>query len=335
MQKLLAVAALFLLCSMTVFSGEITLKNDIIIPFERNRILLSDFVQEDGRELGNMGSVVFGYAPLPGKTMRVSTVYVVRKFERYLNSLTINYDPEGSISVYRSVSKADTGSEDKQALTVDKQASEPGMITYNEESFKGLLKKTFISWLEMDLNVEEITYHFEEIPDFPFEASELDFSFQKYGLEKYRARFTYKDKTGRLNTGGIFFRPEWITDIAVAGQDIKRETLLSTDYVYFDQFNYFDFRDPVIKEKMPQEFVTRFRIREGDVIEWRDLERRSYVLRGQIISAVIETAGMKITSKVELLENAELGQVARARNVDTGIIITGLVAQGPVLKVDY
>jgi flagella basal body P-ring formation protein FlgA len=65
------------------------------------------------------------------------------------------------------------------------------------------------------------------------------------------------------------------------------------------------------------------------------LKKRAYVLKGQVINAVVHLAGVVVTSKVEMIENAEIGQLVRAKNVDTGIIITGILDEGPVLRVSY
>jgi flagella basal body P-ring formation protein FlgA len=318
------------------FSVEIQIKDDIVLTSDQNQILLSDFVEDvDTFSLTGMGDIIFGYAPLPGKTMKISVEYVVDKFKRYLNDTDFVLPERDIISVYRSVNAKKveqiSTSDDFEKNTQDLNS---GFNTYNREDVETMifsaLEERFNIKFDENLKVDYVGFK----EDF-FEGEFKQIKLYSQSRKRYMAKIDYYDSSNRLKYIRIVFECSWITDIAVSREDIKRDVLVSDETIRFDQLEFFDYDNPVIFAELPEDFVTKYVIKKDDIIEWRMLEKRAYVIKGQIITAVFDTGSVIVSSQVEVISNAELGQLVKARNLDSGITITGIVDFGPILKIGY
>jgi flagella basal body P-ring formation protein FlgA len=318
------------------FSVEIQIKDDIVLTSDQNQILLSDFVEDvDTFSLTGMGDIIFGYAPLPGKTMKISVEYVVDKFKRYLNDTDFVLPERDIISVYRSVNAKKveqiSTSDDFEKNTQDLNS---GFNTYNREDVETMI----FSALEERFNIkfdENLKIDYVDFKEDFFEGEFKQIKLYSQSRKRYMAKIDYYDSSNRLKYIRIVFECSWITDIAVSREDIKRDVLVSDETIRFDQLEFFDYDNPVIFAELPEDFVTKYVIKKDDIIEWRMLEKRAYVIKGQIITAVFDTGSVIVSSQVEVISNAELGQLVKARNLDSGITITGIVDFGPILKIGY
>ncbi|HPJ89181.1 MAG TPA: flagellar basal body P-ring formation chaperone FlgA [Thermotogota bacterium] len=323
-----------LFVSISVFSLEVRLKDDIVLNPEQNQMLLSDFVEDaDAFSLTGMGGIIFGYAPLPGKTLKIDVEYVINKFKRYLSDTDFVLPGKDVITVYRCVNVPET---QRATFTEDpaKAFDERGFTTYSGEDVERLI----LSALEERFGIkfdDKLNVDFIDIEQDSFEGVFKQIKLYSQSRNRFMAKIDYADASDQLKYLRIVFDCSWITDIAVSTQEIKHGVLISDEYVRFEQLEYFDYDKPVRFADFPDDQITKYVIKKDDIIEWRMLARRSYVLKGQIITAVFDTGSVVVTSQVEVLSNAELGQLVKARNLDSDLTVTGIVESGPILRIGY
>jgi flagella basal body P-ring formation protein FlgA len=67
----------------------------------------------------------------------------------------------------------------------------------------------------------------------------------------------------------------------------------------------------------------------GQVLHEHDIQPALLVRKGQVISVVVETVpGLRISARLEALQDGRHGQTVRLRNVESGRIVSGVVT-GP------
>lgn len=323
--------------SLYVFSQEIILKTEVLIESGSHQIYLSDFVEnpEILRELGK-DEIIFGYSPMPGRSMKVSLDYVISKFNRYLDGVNFIRPEQDIIFVYRkassTLSEPATESGSINDLETDFENSDFGV--YDETGLKKLFLKAFEEKLEIDFD-DRIVLDYEQFPPTPFQAKIDTINIYSRGSKKYMVRMEYFTEEGNKKYETAVFNVKWPVTGIKTNKLIRKDVLLSKEYLTYQEIDYFDYKDPVLSNQLTYDFVADYTISENQVLEWGMLKKRAYVLKGQIISAIVQLSGVIVTSKVEMIENAEIGQLVRAKNIDSGIIITGILDEGPVLRVSY
>jgi flagella basal body P-ring formation protein FlgA len=80
-------------------------------------------------------------------------------------------------------------------------------------------------------------------------------------------------------------------------------------------------------------FVTKKTLLPGRIIPVSALREAYMMERGKNISMVFSTHGLMITAQGVALQNGTLGEIVRARNLDSGTIIIGTVMQDGTLRV--
>jgi flagella basal body P-ring formation protein FlgA len=80
-------------------------------------------------------------------------------------------------------------------------------------------------------------------------------------------------------------------------------------------------------------FVTKKTLLPGRTIPISALREAYVIERGKNISMVFSNNSMVITAQGVALQNGGLGEVVRARNLDSGVIIMGTVMQDGTLRV--
>lgn len=333
----ICVFLLLLSCSLLIFSQEIYLKAEVMIDSESNQIYLYDFAENPEllKELGK-DEIIFGYSPMPGRSMKVSLDYVIGKFNRYLDGFTF-VRPEGDIVVvYRkalsTVSEATSEASILNDLEINSGKYDSQIL--DEKTLKALILSSFEKKLEIRFD-EKIDVEYEQFPLTPLKGRLESINIYSRGSKKYMVRIETLTGDGSREYETAIFSVKWpVTGIKTL-KLIRKDVLLSEEYLFFEEIDYFDFKDPVLKSSLPDDYVAKYTISEGKILEWSMLKKRSYVLKGQVISAMARLSGVTVTSKVEMLENAEIGQLVSAKNLDSGIVITGIVEEGPVLRVTY
>ena len=308
-----------------------------MIDSESNQIYLSDFVEnpEILQELGK-DEIIFGYSPMPGRSMKVSLDYVIGKFNRYLDGFTF-ICPEGDIVlVYRqalsTVSEVSTEANTDNEGTVHSQKNDSRL--YDETVLKNLMLSAFEKKLDIHFD-DNIDITYEQFPLSPLKGRIESINIYSRGSKKYMVRIEYLTEGGIRKYETAIFTAKWPVTGIKTNKLIRKDVLLSQEYLTFEEIDYFNYKEPVLSSQLSYDYVADYTISEGQFLEWSMLKKRAYVLKGQIISAVVRLTGVEVTSKVEILENAEIGQLVKAKNIDTGIIVTGILDEGPVLRVSY
>lgn len=80
-------------------------------------------------------------------------------------------------------------------------------------------------------------------------------------------------------------------------------------------------------------FVTKKTLLPGRTIPVSALREAYVIERGKNVSMVFSNNSMVITAQGVALQNGGLGEVVRARNLDSGVIIMGTVMQDGTLRV--
>ena len=336
MQRFFFFLLLFLV-SLFVFSQELVLKNEVLIESSNNQIFLSDFVENPDvlRELGK-DEIIFGYSPMPGRSMKVSLAYVISKFNRYLEGVTFIRPEQDIVFVYRKATSTISVSASETVMNNDFEGNHENsdFEMYDEQALREIFLKTFEQKLEVEFD-DKINMIYEEFPPTPFKAKIKSINIYSRGSKKYMVRIEYFTEEGNKKYETAVFTTTWPVTGFKTNKLIRKDVLLSEEYLSFQEIDYFDYKDPVLPSQLTYDYVADYTISEDQVLEWGMLKKRAYVLKGQIINAVVQLSGMIVTSKVEMVENAEIGQLVRAKNVDTGIIITGILDEGPILRVSY
>jgi len=326
-----------LICSTLVVSQELYIKAQVMIESDRNQMVLSDFVENPQllQEQG-MADIIFGYSPMPGRSMKVSLQYIVSKFDRYLEGVTFVLPDAEVVLVYR---KALSNIEEENATKTagkDVKVNTDGREsnTYDETTIKNLILSAFEEKIEITFD-ERIEMTFEEFPPTPLTGTIESINLYTRGSGKYMARVERIEGDGSKRYDTAVFTVKWPVLALKANKLIRKDVLLALEYLVFEEVDFFDYDNPVLASQLPSDYVAAYTISEAMVLEWKMLKKRAYVLKGQIISAMVQIGGVTVISQVEMLENAEIGQLAKAQNVDSRIIVTGIIEAGPLLRVTY
>jgi flagella basal body P-ring formation protein FlgA len=109
-----------------------------------------------------------------------------------------------------------------------------------------------------------------------------------------------------------------------SGEIIKREDVELVEFDVFGKKGNFTNDLEVVAGK-----VSRKMFREGEPIDLFYLVKAPDVRAGQVLLAVFETGSVLATALVRVLHDGNFGEIVKARNVDTGFLIQG------ILRSDY
>lgn len=310
------------------------MKAEVLIEPENNQIYLSDFVENPEllRALGK-DSIIFGYSPMPGRTMKVSLAYVIGKFQRYLEDATYVRPEADIVLVYRKASTPLSDPATDVELVFGSEGND-SVSQYDEVRLKKMCLMALEEKLEVDFD-DKIEIFYDTFPPTPFKGTIESIKVYSRGSAKFMLRIEYLTEEGSKRYESIDLRAKWPVQGLKTNKQLRKDVLLSQEYLTVQAIDYFDYNDPVLISESTDDYVARFTLGEDQILEWRMLKKRAYVLKGQVISAVVQLSGVTVASKVEMLENGEIGQLVRAKNIDTGVMITGILYEGPVLQVSY
>lgn len=312
----------------------------LFIPYDQTRIYFSDFFDTEtilSKELAEkLQSIVFGFAPLPGKTLLYQSDYVRSKISLYFPEI----DPliqSDTVTVSRGNALIETPlSATTSSVPATKTSEDPPGALIDAEEWKSRLEehaRAFLTDMWM-VAIPAEAFHLEIMTEPPTAFSEMpwEITYTRFGKSEFFVKIAagspVASRTTRW-TGKV--KPVWIRNLATAGRNIKyKETFLS-DAVVYKPLNYFDYRDPVV-EGVAFPKVSKAFIKSGTVIEGALIANPPYVRAGQVIFAVVIIGGVEVKGMVEVLKDAQIGEVIQARNVETGAILTGILEEGPVLR---
>jgi len=328
--------------SCTVFP--LSIKQYVAIPFENSKVYFSDFF--DSEELKAEGlfeglqKIVFGFSPLSGKSFLLDSAYFLSKLNQYFPNLSINKPYPEMILIYRTDERNNLHS---VLLSFPKDISkDTAQEKYIEEpeDISAKIKRDILS--SYSLSGEENTLAFSSmkldfsIPFYPedflleYEISLIKLGGGSFLLKVYKISGQKKEIiwNGKVN-------PVWFRKVAVAKRNISYGEQLNLDSVNFKELNFFELRDPVLLEKYRPELVSRSFIKEGSVLSQNQFKDPPYVKAGQIIMAFINIGGVTIKAQVQILQDSNIGEIVRAKNTESGFILSGKIIEGPFLLVTY
>lgn len=134
----------------------------------------------------------------------------------------------------------------------------------------------------------------------------------------------------------------YITNLSAHAQPtavVPEQIIYPGQQISFDMVKEVDVVNPNLRPgyaKVLEEvegFVTKKTLLPGRTIPVSALREAYVIERGKNISMVFSNNTMVITAQGVALQNGGLGEVVRARNLDSGIIISGTVMQDGTLRV--
>jgi len=326
-----------LFCSVLVFSQELFIKAQVMIESDRNQLVLSDFVENpQWLQDQGMADIIFGYSPMPGRSMKVSLQYIVSKFERYVEGFSFILPEAEVVVVYRqALSSVGLDHASETAVRDDKVGTDGyDSKVYDEKTVKNLILSAFEEKLEITFD-ERIIITYEAFPPTPLTGVIETINLYERASNKYMARIERVEGDGSKRYDTAVFTVKWPVLGVKVNKLIRKDVLLAQEYLVFEEIDFFDYDNPVLASQLPSDYVAAYNVSEAMILEWKMLRKRAYVLKGQIISAMVQIGGVTVISQVEMLGNAEMGQLAKAQNVDSRIIVTGIIEEGPLLRVTY
>lgn len=123
-------------------------------------------------------------------------------------------------------------------------------------------------------------------------------------------------------------------EVYVAAGTVLRGQLLREAQLTRERRDLLVTRDPLWELPLDNPYIELAEnIRAGYPITSRSLRLRSVVKRGRHLDALLETDGLKVTAKVEALEDGIPGQVVRVRNIRSKRELKGRVQDEQTIQV--
>jgi flagella basal body P-ring formation protein FlgA len=147
-------------------------------------------------------------------------------------------------------------------------------------------------------------------------------------------RFELRTARESLGTWQTAVQARILREVYVARAACKREQLFTEADVGLEPRDLLAHRDALAPASLPQallEFAEP--VTEGAVITQRALRLRAVVRRGQVVEAHLSEGTLRISLKVEVLENGAPGQIVRIRNLQSRRELKGKVQDEQTIRV--
>ncbi|MBT1247784.1 MULTISPECIES: flagellar basal body P-ring formation chaperone FlgA [unclassified Thermosipho (in: thermotogales)] len=205
--------------------------------------------------------------------------------------------------------------------------NESTTATLTEDFAKELSKKLVLSRLPDGATVKIVSTYGSIV-----QHDNFDYDVIESIGGSFLVRFSLKEKGRTRGYFNVNLIAEYIRKIPVAARNINYgEQIKKGDIVYSD-INILSLHGtPVDISKLPMISKKYFKI--GEPIYEEYLEEIPDVVVGQLVFGYVELPGVKVHALLRAMESGNVGDVIKARNVDTGKIVYGLVVKGPMLKV--
>lgn len=107
-------------------------------------------------------------------------------------------------------------------------------------------------------------------------------------------------------------------DVFVTGRRIDRGDSIGASDFTIQQRDVLATPGKCVTATTPiSEYRTRAAVAEGQILQWRDVELRPLIHKGQIVEAVASEGAMRISIKAVALEDGRQGDVVSVRNLST------------------
>jgi flagella basal body P-ring formation protein FlgA len=320
---------------------QLILRGDILLPYSQDKLFFSDFFDFDDSIPSSLEQqlkkIIFDYAPLPGKQIRYNTDYIISKINHYFPEITPISDTE-TITILRA-SKDDTITTliaNPISFPKDNSQESNPTVFVTPERWEVLLRDNLRDYLQKNTGEEipsetfDIVINKESPVSFPIESWTIKYT--KFGKSEYFVQLEAKPENGVVYKWTGKIEPVWIRNIAVANRNIRYKETVQDDAVTYQPLNFFSYREPLVEGSQFPKIASSY-IKEGTVIETGMLKDPPYVKAGQVIFALIIIGGVEARGMVEILKDAQIGDIVQARNIETGVLVTGKIEEGPILRI--
>ena len=143
--------------------------------------------------------------------------------------------------------------------------------------------------------------------------------------------------SARVGAAAVILAP--VISMAQPTAVVPHQIIYPGEEISFDMVKLVDVINPNLRPgyakviAQVEGFVTKKTLLPGRIIPVSALREAYMMERGKNISMVFSTHGLMITAQGVALQNGTLGELVRARNLDSGTIIIGTVMQDGTLRV--
>lgn len=198
-------------------------------------------------------------------------------------------------------------------------------LTY--EYAKELSKKLVLSKLPPNSTVEIVSTYGKIV-----EHDNFNYDVIESVGGSFLVRFSLKQNGRTRGYFNVNLIAQCIRKIPVAARNINYGEQIDKDDIVFSDVNVLELNGtPVDISKLPMISKKYFKI--GDPVFEEYLEEVPDVVVGQIIFGYVELPGVTVQVMLRALESGKIGDVIKARNIDSGKIVVGVIVEGPMLKV--
>lgn len=119
-------------------------------------------------------------------------------------------------------------------------------------------------------------------------------------------------------------------------ENISRNTVITEKLTKEATINILEIAfNPILKEEFifGNYYVTR-NYNKGDIINPSFLRREPDIRVGDIITIRVIVGGIEVMTRGRVMKDSNFGEIVSVRNTETGILVTGLLMEGPYLLVN-
>ncbi|WP_126993227.1 flagellar basal body P-ring formation chaperone FlgA [Thermosipho globiformans] len=205
--------------------------------------------------------------------------------------------------------------------------SESSMSTLTVEQALKIATESALSMLPVNSTVE-VTSTYGKI----VEHDNFDYDVIQSVGGSFLVRFALKKDGRTVGYFNVNLIGKCIRKIPVAARNINYGDQVNLDDVTFADVNIFSLRGtPLDVSKLPM--ISRKYFKVGEPLFEEYFERVPDVVVGQVIVGYVELPGVIVKTMLRALESGNVGDVIKARNIESGKIVYGLIVEGPMLKV--
>ncbi len=321
------------------------LKPHVEVLPESTRIFFQDFIENphvlDEIVWVEMGKLIFGFAPLSGRSYQVEANYVVSKIQHHFPELSVVPTGLSTITIAKpSLTAALIDFSKPQSLLIAPSVIE----TLSQTNIQGSLEEMVLGHIiplvfdqdelvALALRNTHLTFE-KPLPE-EIEWDDLQINVSRSGrgvfvvfvrgLKGNQVVFQYNSRAQAV----------WYQEIAVSKTNISYGQSITNDHVEFRLLNYYEGTDPIRKEDFRQGFIARSFIRSGVVLSTNMFIPPWDVRKGQTIMAQVEIDGVVVRAQVEVLKDGRIGELIRTQNTTSGAYVTGILEEGLLLRVTF
>lgn len=326
-------------------SEPVFLKPQVEVLPESTRVFFQDLIENphvlDETVWIEMGKLIFGFAPLSGRSYQVETSYVVSKIQHHFPELSVF--PTGLLTITiakPSLTATLTDFAKPHSLLIPPSITE----TVQQGNFHGSLEEKILSQIIPRVfdQAELIAHAFQNthlvfekpLPE-EIEWDDLQINVSRSGrgvfvvfvrgLKENSVSFLYNSRVQAI----------WYQEIAVSKTNIPYGQSITNDHIEFRTLNYYEGTDPIRKEDFRQGLIARSFIRSGVVLSNTMFIPPWDVRKGQTIMAQVEIDGVVVRAQVEVLKDGRIGELIRTQNTTSGAYVTGILEEGLLLRVTF